>query len=197
MASKAKDTLVGIVIVAVVAWLIFARSGTDSDRPSAAAPKIASDAPLSANDIAVRISTLRGVTNVQLPSSTSSDRFALDVTANSAFEAGSIAKDVLHSIHNHIGSLAYAGATITVIVPLQDRYGRVSNTPLIKLGYKADDIGKVVFDNITTFDILNLADVTILDPEAPRLLGEDCQQKEDFAKYARPFCVSLTTAQVP
>lgn len=198
MASKARDTVLGIIIIAVAAWGIFGRSESDRDSAGASsAPKVAATAPLSANDIAVRVSTLRNVSNVQPPSSDTGNLFTLSVTANSVHEAGSIAMDALHSIHNHIGSSPYAGASITVIVPLRDRYGRVTNAPLIKLGYKADDIDKIVFDNITTFDILNLADVKLLDAEAPRLLGEDCREKEALAKYAGPFCIALVTATAP
>jgi hypothetical protein len=197
--KNASGGFVLLVLILMGLWLYNKASPGDGKPDSASAAQgsatpVASDAPLAMSDLTQRIGTIRNVTASEPPSTENGSQFLVAVKADSVFQGGETAEDVLHSLHNHIGSATYAGVSVKLVATLVDRYGRTSQTPLLKLAYTPDDVSKIAFENVTTFDILNLAKVTALDPSAWHIVIEECTSTDSLAKYAKEFCEAAANA---
>lgn len=190
----------GLAIGILGIWFMAAHdSGGANEVPlptSASAPSkaiIGPNDPLSAPEITKRIKTLDDILSADPPSAEDNQYFVVHIKADGIFDAGVTAQKILNSVHNHIGTTPYAGVKVRVAVGIVDQYGRQSTPDFLVLTYSSDDISKVVFPTITTFDILNLAQLQELHPGAYQILGDKCSTGAEYAKYTTTFCSNLAS----
>lgn len=162
---------------------------------SGAASAISANQPLEVAALAARLKTIKGVLDAKPPGDDDNQKFLVHVSADSAWDGGDKVKDVLHTIHNHIGSRTYSGARVFFTYGLVNQYGEKSNEDVFALDYTPEDIHRMVFQNITTFDVLNIGQYLPMLPSAQHIVGESCTNDTGMAKYAGTFCGNvLTTA---
>jgi len=196
--AKSKNLSGGFVLLVFVClglW-IYSQASTSSSSAEAGKNSAAPTAlqTLPNISLAERIKTIRNVTSVRAPTNASRNNFVVSIKAMSMFAGGDTAEAILHTLHDHSEAGAYEGVRIDMVVILIDGYGRTSETPLLRLTYSSSDIAKIQFANITTFDVLNLADVAFLNPAAPRIVETECAPDSNVLKYAKIFCASASNA---
>lgn len=166
-----------------------------SDGTSGSVPAISANQPLELAALAARLKTIKGVLDAKPPGDDDNQKFLVHVSADSAWDGGDKVKDVLHTIHNHIGNRTYNGARVFFTYALVNQYGEKSNDDVFALDYTPEDIHRMVFENITTFDVLNMGQYLPMLPAAQHIVGESCSNDTGMAKYAGTFCGNvLTTA---
>lgn len=183
-----------LVLVALSVWIYNKATAPSDSVVQSQTVAATSNAELAPANLAQRIGTIHNVVTSEPPSIENGEQFLVTVKADSIFQGGETAEDVLHTVHNHVGPAIYAGVSVQLVVALVDGYGRSSQEPLLQLAYAPDDVRKIAFENITTFDILNLARVSALNPSASNIVSDECASTDSLAKYAGAFCVAAATA---
>jgi hypothetical protein len=81
----------------------------------------------------------------------------------------------------------YSTIDFSVIMPTQDRFGKPGTSSAFLLRYTSDDFRQVDWDNITPWQIVNLAEVKMVTPPGQQLIDAFCADKTSI-QMSRPFC---------
>ncbi|GAB3249051.1 hypothetical protein [Chitinimonas naiadis] len=112
---------------------------------------------------------------------------AVSITNESVFAGGNATKDVLSGLKAHFLNLAFEEVKVTLVGQLVDKYGKEFNQPILVLTYPRAELNKMEFKNLVGWQVLDLAQVTVLPPSGFGVGREACKE-ENMAKFAPGFC---------
>lgn len=192
--STSRTIFLLLVAGVVIWWLSSHDTGKDQPSDPATSTSLDSHAALSAADVAKRVGTIHNVLSADPPSDKNGNLFVVSVKQDSIFEGGNTSKDVLHTIDNHGGKTSYMGVQIHMVETLVDGYGKKTDVPILQLDLPRSDVEKFNYDNIVGWNILNMAQVSSLNPVSAQIVNQECTPGSSNVQYAAEFCLAAANA---